>query len=98
MTKKKIKIEVSFAMPEHQELLELEVPENTSLFEAAKLSGIEACYKELELNENTLLGVFGKKRKHDELIREGDRVEIYRPLIADPKESRRKKAQKEKEQ
>ena len=90
---KQINIEVAYAKPEAQVLLSLMVDEGTTLLEAIKQSGVLNKFPEINLDKNKL-GVFGKIAKADTVLREKDRVEIYRPLIADPKASRRKRAEK----
>lgn len=90
---KQIKVEVAYAKPEAQVLLNLMVDEGTTLVDAIKQSGVLNKFPEINLDENKL-GVFGKIAKGDTVLRDKDRVEIYRPLIADPKASRRKRAEK----
>ncbi len=86
-----ITVEVAYALPEQQWLLELQVPEGTTARQAVESSGLlEAC-PELDL-DNSRLGIFGKVTKPDQVLRARDRVEVYRPLIADPKEVRRLRA------
>jgi len=89
----KIFIEVIYALPEEQELITLDVEQGTTAEQAVKLSGVLEKFPEIDLAKNKL-GIFGKAVKADEVLRDKDRVEIYRPLIADPKESRRKRAEK----
>lgn len=89
----KIFIEVAYAIPATQILIPLDVSQGTTVEEAVKLSGILEQFPEINLAENKL-GVFGKVAPPDQILRDKDRVEIYRPLIADPKESRRKRAEK----
>jgi len=89
----KIFIEVIYALPEEQELITLDVEQGTTAEQAVKLSGVLEKFPEIDLEKNKL-GIFGKAVKADEVLRDKDRVEIYRPLIADPKESRRKRAEK----
>lgn len=87
-----IKVEVLYALPQEQTLLHVEVPHGSTLGDAIKISGILEKYPEIDLATNKL-GIFGKLSKQDVLLREKDRVEIYRPLIADPKEIRKKRAE-----
>lgn len=89
----KIFIEVTYALPEEQVLISLDVDLGTTAEQAVKLSGVLEKFPEIDLNKNKL-GVFGKTTKADQVLRDKDRVEIYRPLIVDPKESRRKRAEK----
>lgn len=88
-----IPVEVAYARPENQVIIELAVKPGTTLIEAIRLSGIMEQFPEIDLETNKL-GIFSKISKPDTVLREKDRVEIYRPLIADPKESRRKRAEK----
>ena len=92
MNAEKIKIELVYALPNEQPLLQLEVPAGTTLIEGVKLSGILNKHPEIDL-EKGKFGIFGKLSKADAVLREKDRIEIYRPLIADPKEVRRKRAE-----
>lgn len=90
-----IKIEIAYALPEQQTLLALSVAKNTGLIEAIKQSGILLQHPEINMTESTI-GIFGKKLNHPEdyQLQAGDRIEIYRPLLADPKEVRRLRAEK----
>ncbi len=88
-----LKIEVVHARPDKQVLLSLEVPEGTTVIEAIDLSGIRDAFPDLAVDP-ARLGIFSQKAAPTDVLREGDRVEIYRPLIADPKESRRRRAAK----
>lgn len=74
-------------------LKEVEVPAGTSILQAIAASGlVRACP---EVDPNTMrVGIFGKLKTLDTVVREGDRVEVYRPLTADPKQARRKRVQK----
>ncbi len=87
-----IEIEVVYALPDIQTLLRVKVPEGATAAQAVELSGIMQKHPEIDLEKNKL-GVFGKLVKTDTQLREQDRVEIYRPLIADPKEIRKKRAE-----
>lgn len=88
----KIKVEVAFARPDNQLILEVEVPAEATVEEAIKLSGVLEKFPEIDLAVNKV-GVFGKLTKLANTLREGDRIEIYRKLIADPKEVRRRRAE-----
>jgi putative ubiquitin-RnfH superfamily antitoxin RatB of RatAB toxin-antitoxin module len=90
--KSEIQIEVAFATPEKQLIIPVFVKEGTTAIEAVKLSKIEEQFTEIDL-KNLVLGIFGKHTTPETILREKDRVEIYRPLIADPKEIRRKRAE-----
>lgn len=86
-----MEVEVAYARPERQLILKVEVPAGTTAIEAARLSGIEEQFPEIELGKNRM-GVFGKLCKADRVLNPGDRVEIYRPLLADPRAARRELA------
>lgn len=84
-------IEIAYATPEKQKILERVVEKGTSPRDAVKQSDIVEFFPEID-PENCDLGVFGKVVPEDYELAEGDRIEIYRPLIADPKEVRRQRA------
>lgn len=86
-----IRVEVAYALPGTQTLLALEVPEGCTAAAAVRLSGILEKHPDIDL-AHARLGVYGKHVKADTPLRDRDRVEIYRPLIADPKEVRRQRA------
>lgn len=90
---KTITVEVSYALPEKQTVVTLQVKPGTTLLEAVKLSGILEQHPEIDLSASKV-GIFSKISPPETVLREKDRVEIYRPLIADPKDSRRKRAEK----
>jgi hypothetical protein len=87
-----IRVEVAFALPQRQMILALDVPPGTTALEAARLSGIADQFPELAIDEGTRLGIFGQVIAPSQALQTGDRVEIYRPLIADPKEVRKARA------
>jgi len=89
---KKIHVEVAYALPEEQHLISLNVDAETTVEKAIQLSGLLEHYPEIDLGKTNKVGIFGKLAKLDRVLQEGDRAEIYRPLIADPKEVRRKRA------
>jgi putative ubiquitin-RnfH superfamily antitoxin RatB of RatAB toxin-antitoxin module len=91
ITADKIMIEVAYALPERQTLIALEVPAGTTLEQAIALSGICRQYPEIDLAVNRV-GIFSKLTTLDAPLQAGDRVEIYRPLLIDPKEARRRRA------
>jgi putative ubiquitin-RnfH superfamily antitoxin RatB of RatAB toxin-antitoxin module len=86
-----IRIEVAYATLDEQIILEVHAAPGISARDAVVRSGILTRFPEIDLTKNKL-GIFGKLTKPDTQLREGDRVEIYRPLIADPKEQRKKRA------
>ncbi|MGV8934832.1 MAG: RnfH family protein [Gallionellaceae bacterium] len=87
-----IKVEVLYALPQEQLLLTVEIPQGTTLGDAVQRSGMLEKHPEIDLASNKV-GIFGKLSKLDTVLREKDRVEIYRPLIADPKEVRKRLAE-----
>lgn len=86
-----MRVEVAFALPEEQLILAFDVPVGTTVQQAIERSGILERFPRIDLSQNKV-GVFGRLAKLSQTLRPGDRVEIYRPLIADPKEVRRKRA------
>lgn len=84
-------VEVAYALPDMQVILPVEVEEGATLRQAIERSGLLNRYPEIDLAVNKV-GVFGRLAKLDETLRARDRVEIYRPLIADPKEVRKQRA------
>lgn len=87
-----INIEVVYALSHEQALLKVRVPQNSTVADAIRLSGILEKYPDIDISKNKL-GIFGKLSKADAILRDKDRIEIYRPLIADPKEIRRQRAE-----
>jgi uncharacterized protein len=95
-----ITVEVAYALPDRQQLIELQVPLGTTAFEAVQLSGIVAQFPEIDL-ESAKMGIFGQalgtkglKLPKEHVLAMKDRVEIYSPLIIDPKEVRKRRAEK----
>ena len=86
-----LRIEVVHATPQRQVLLTVAVPEGCTVAQAIERSGIRAHFPDLAVDADAV-GIFGRKVPPDHVLQEGDRVEIYRPLQADPKESRRQRA------
>ena len=91
MNTESINVEVAYALPEKQQIRAVNVDAGTTLGAAIVQSGIMMDFPELEL-EDAKVGIFGKAATMTTVLSEGDRVEIYRPLIADPKEVRRQRA------
>jgi len=90
-----IQIEVAYALPHQQKIISLSVPAQTTLYQAVVLSNITAYFPQLNL-ETATLGVFSKLEKSPKtrIVQAGDRIEIYRPLLVDPKEARKARAAK----
>lgn len=95
-TVSELNIEVTYALPEKQFLLSVKVKEGSTIEEAILASGILVLRDDIDLKKNKI-GIYSRPAKLTDLVQDGDRVEIYRPLIADPKELRRKRAEKSKE-
>jgi len=91
MSTETINVEVAYALPEKQVIRAVNVDAGTTIGAAIVQSGIMMDFPELDL-ENAKVGIFGKVAPMTTVLSDGDRVEIYRPLIADPKEVRRKRA------
>ncbi|TQV74526.1 RnfH family protein [Exilibacterium tricleocarpae] len=97
-----IAVEVAYALPDKQKIIALLVEPGTTAYQAAQRSGIVKEFPDLDL-ESAKMGIFGQalgtkglKPAREHALQEGDRVEIYRPLSADPKEVRRRRAEKAK--
>lgn len=86
-----ITVQVSYARPDEQVVIEIKLNQNTTLRQAILSSGILERFPEINLQVNKV-GIFGKLKDLDQCLSHRDRVEIYRPLVADPKEVRRKRA------
>lgn len=88
-----IAVEVVYALPEKQYLYSVKVAEGSTVEEAIRASGLLDLRSDIDLKENKV-GIYSRPVKlHDE-VQSGDRIEIYRPLIADPKELRRQRAER----
>lgn len=87
-----LNVEVVYALPTQQPLLKIQLAEGATVEDAIRASGVLDTFPEIDLTRNKV-GIFSKLVKLDEPVRDRDRVEIYRPLIADPKEVRRKRAE-----
>lgn len=86
-----MEVEVAYALPDEQVIFSVEVAAGTTLQQAVEQSGITQRFPEIDLQKGKM-GIFGKVAKKDRELLPGDRVEIYRPLIADPKEVRKQRA------
>lgn len=93
----KIHVEVVYGLAHKQKIVELEVEEGCTVKEAALMSRLDEDFPGLNIEESKL-GMFGKavRKPEEEVLREGDRVEIYRPLLIDPKAARANRAAKKK--
>jgi putative ubiquitin-RnfH superfamily antitoxin RatB of RatAB toxin-antitoxin module len=86
-----IAVEVAHARPQEQVILRLELPAGSTLRQAVEQSGILERFPDID-PDTMKAGIFGKLKKPDQVLQAGDRVEIYRPLIADPKQVRKQRA------
>lgn len=93
---KNIRVEVAYALPHQQTLLALDVPENSTVLETIQQSGILETYPEIDLTQQKV-GILSRIVSLDTKLQHKDRIEIYRPLIIDPKEIRRLRAKKQQE-
>ena len=84
-------MEVAYALPDRQVIVVVEVAPGATLEDAIRASGILQQHPDIDLAKNKV-GIFGKLGKPGDSLRDGDRVEIYRPLIADPKQVRKQRA------
>lgn len=91
MAEERLRVEVAFAREDEQTILTVEGVFGLTAQVAIERSGVLRRFPEIDLARNKI-GVFGKVAKLDRVLEIGDRVEIYRPLIADPKEARKKRA------
>ena len=90
----KIVVEVVYAYPERYFLKKLTLENPITIQKAIVQSGVLEKYTEIDLRQNKV-GIFSRLAKLTDMVENGDRIEIYRPLIADPKEIRRKKAEEQ---
>ncbi|MBW4010834.1 RnfH family protein [Neisseria meningitidis] len=87
-----LEIEIVYGLPDRQALKTMQLAEGTTVRAAALKSGLDGIFEDLNLY-SAPLGIFGKAVKDDTPLRDGDRIEVYRPLLIDPKEARRKRVQ-----
>jgi putative ubiquitin-RnfH superfamily antitoxin RatB of RatAB toxin-antitoxin module len=88
-----INIELVYIKPDSQSILKLDVDKGTTIQQALESSGLLEQFPEIDLNVNKV-GIYSKIKPLDTVLAAGDQVEIYRPLLADPKEARRRRASK----
>lgn len=88
-----ISVEVAYALPEKQYLRKVSLNEGATVEDAVYASGIPELRTEIDLAKNKV-GIYSRTVKLKDVVQDGDRVEIYRPLIADPKELRRQRAER----
>ncbi|MCC5854867.1 MAG: RnfH family protein [Idiomarina sp.] len=92
-----LNIEVVYGTPERQKIVSLSVTEGTTVLAAIEQSNIQTYFPEIVPSE-AVVGIWNKSCKLTDKPRQGDRIEIYRPLIADPKENRRRRAEQAKDE
>ena len=90
---RKIAVEVAYALPEKQYLQQVKLDEGATVEDAIRASGLLELRLDIDLTKNKV-GIYSRPVKLGDVVNDGDRVEIYRPLIADPKELRRQRAEK----
>lgn len=88
-----ITVEVAYALPQKQSLVEISVPADSTIESIIVASGLCELHPEIDLKK-TKVGVWSRVAKMRDTVNDGDRIEIYRPLIADPKEIRKRRAEK----
>jgi len=93
----RITVEVAYALPSRQALLTISVSSAATIEQIIQQSGILQQFPQIDLLSQKV-GVWSRPVKLDDNVKEGDRIEIYRPLIADPKDLRRRRAEKAKEE
>lgn len=87
-----MQVEVVYALPDRQWRVNAEVPQGATIAEAIAASGIETLVEGLVVSAEHV-GVYGRRLKPETTVEEGDRIEIYRPLLIDPKQERRLRAE-----
>ncbi|MCC6658038.1 MAG: RnfH family protein [Rhodocyclaceae bacterium] len=87
-----LSVEIAYALPHRQEVVQLKLPKGSTLQQAVEASGLLQKHADIDLKKNKV-GIFGKLSRADAVLKDRDRVEIYRPLLADPKEVRKKRAE-----
>jgi len=96
-TETKISVEVVYGTSKEQSLLLIKADAGLTVEQVIELSGMKSSFKEIDLSVNKV-GIWNRTAKLTDLVQDLDRIEIYRPLIADPKEVRRRRAEKAKEE
>lgn len=89
--------EVAYALPSRQSIIDVAIAEGATVQEVIEASRITQLYPDIDL-KTCKVGIWSRTVKLSEAVKDGDRVEIYRPLIADPKEVRKRRAERAKEE
>jgi putative ubiquitin-RnfH superfamily antitoxin RatB of RatAB toxin-antitoxin module len=92
---KKISVEVAYATPQRQKIVTVVVDAGSTIEKVIDNSGIDELFPEIDLSKQKV-GIFSQQKNLTDIVKEGDRIEIYRTLIIDPKEARKKRAKKNK--
>jgi putative ubiquitin-RnfH superfamily antitoxin RatB of RatAB toxin-antitoxin module len=93
MTARSVRVEVAYALAERQRIIVVEVPAGSRIRDVIERSGIQSEFPEIDI-EKQAVGVFGRKARLDDAASDGDRVEIYRDLLAAPMMKRRQRGRK----
>ncbi|MCW8108190.1 RnfH family protein [Alteromonas ponticola] len=92
-----IKVEVAYALPDRQSIVEVSIAQGATVEKVIELSNIQTLYPDIDLDKQKI-GIWSRVAKLKDEVKDGDRIEIYRPLIADPKEVRKRRAEKAKQE
>ncbi|HEV7611476.1 MAG TPA: RnfH family protein [Steroidobacteraceae bacterium] len=92
MSELPLEIEIAYAEPQRAIVKELRLPAGACVADALRVAALDPDFVGVDL-EHSAFGIFGRPARRDHPLRQGDRIEIYRPLAADPKEARRARAQ-----
>ena len=87
-----IAVSVVYALLQRASEIELKLPSGATVADALEASGLVAMHPEVDL-ARCAVGIFGRRVERDRVLADGDRVEVYRPLVAEPKDARRRRAQ-----
>jgi len=88
-----ITVSVVYALPDRATEIELRLPSGATVADALERSGVAELYPEVD-TLRCPVGIFGRRVQRQRLLADGDRVEVYRPLVAEPKDARRRRAQR----
>lgn len=88
-----VQLEVVYALPEKQYLRQVTLRQGSTVLQAIEASGLLQLRRDIDL-QNNKVGIFSRPVKLDHVVQQGDRVEIYRPLLVNPKELRRIRAER----
>lgn len=97
MNSETLAVEVAYALPTKQKLIVLQMKPGSTVRDAIEQSGILAQFQDIDLESTHKVGIWSKSCALSRALQQGDRVEIYRPLVADPKEIRKRRAEQAKQ-